>query len=147
MKLKREFLEFNKEILIGEIGAIIGAPFFGHATSYVTASPDVISGMAVLGAILGGGVLFLSTKAHHKHRRNRLSLKNIFRDLAYFTPAAFLTTFLVSYPILFFLSRHLQNYLPAFASVLVSEIAAFLLFLIIINLYRLLLAKHTGKLL
>ncbi len=143
----RDTFNFNKQILLGEIGAVIGAPLSGHIASLFTHASYIISSVAVIGAIVGSGIVFLGTRAYDKAKQNALSKKEFARDLLFFTPVAFAIACCISYPTLYFLSKHLISYYPVALAIAVSEIAAFMLFLIAINYYRYLLMKHHGKVL
>lgn len=147
IKMTKETLNFNKQILFSELGSLLGAPLFSYITSYFTSSKDIISSFAVAGAIIGAAVFFLGLRAYHKTRKNRLSVKEFAEDLAYFTPVAFIVTLVVYYPTIFFLSRFFQGFYPVIISVVVSQIIGFILFLIVINAYRQILIKTLGKVL
>jgi hypothetical protein len=145
--VSRRFIEFNKEFIIGEIGATTGAPVFGYVTSLFTHAAGVISGAAVVGALLGGAVFYLSLRWYHKMRARSVSRKDFVLDLIHITPMAIVFSLIVSYPTLFFLSRYLQESHSAILSVVVSQFAAFSSFLIVINIYRHFLLRITGRIL
>jgi hypothetical protein len=144
--MEKSFLEFNKEILIGELGAIISAPLVSFITSKLTDSANAISTSAVLGSLVGGSLLWLATRAYDKERHKTLSINHMAEDVGYFTPVAFLIAVFISYPTLFLLSHHLlvQKDLVIY-SIIISEATAFLLFLVAINIYRYFLWKLIGK--
>jgi hypothetical protein len=134
--------EFNKELIFGEIGAIICAPVMSWIVSRFTNTPSIISATAIIGATAGSVLIWISTRMHHKQKRGDATLKSLAADIAYFTPAALLLTLLIYYPVLFFASKHfLEGAHNVFASVIFSQLAAYALFMIAINCYRFLLIR------
>ena len=145
---KKTTINFNKEILFGELGALACAPLTSYIASHFTSNVKFISLSAVIGAIAGGTIFWLSMRIHDKGIEKRLSVRGIADDIRYFTPAAFLLTLLVYYPTLFFVSLDLlskQN--KVLSSIIFSQITAFFFFLLMINAYRYILAKLYGKVL
>ena len=158
---KREIslFDFNKELLFGELGALIGAPvlasigpkipFLKMVVSYLSkfiGFGSIVSLLAVIGSILGAAVFWLLIRIFDEKKMEIFSLKHFAKEIRYFTPAAFLLTLLVYYPSLFLISRHLltQDYRVA-SSVILSQIVAFSLFLTSINAYRYFLWEIAGK--
>lgn len=159
--MDRSTFDFNKEILFGELGALLGAPLLSfivaglitspNISSFVVADnpakiPSIISSFAVIGAILGAAVFWLLMRAYDEKKRKELSLKHLASDISYFTPGAFVLTLLVYYPLLFLISKHLLNQdYRVLSSVILSQFVAFSLFLISINIYRRFIWKYFGK--
>ncbi|MEM4259308.1 MAG: hypothetical protein QXS38_00910 [Candidatus Pacearchaeota archaeon] len=142
----RAFINFNKEILFGEIGALIGAQVFAFFAYLITESSTKISASATIGAVLGAAVFFLSLRFYHKKCEKDFCKTKFATDLFYFTPAAFVLTILVYYPTLFFLDRYLLNmHFYVSAATFIAQLIAFLCFMITINIYRFLLLKLTGR--
>jgi len=140
--------DFNKEILFGEVGALIGAPLSAFLISKITVSTHLVSSFAVGGAIAGASIFWLFMRIYDKEQEKRFSFRSLESDISYFTPAAFLLTVLVYYPVLFLLSKHLltQDY-KVVSSIIISQVVAFSLFLTSINVYRYILKKFYGKIL
>src|SRR3989344_1380157 len=146
MKISKGLYHFNKEILFGEVGAILGSQIFGYISSLFTLSPNIISALVVAGAITGAAIFFLSTRAYHKSRKGELSTRKFAEDLLYFTPVAFILTLLVYYPTLYLLSNYfLNNNYQVIFSTFISQLIAFALFLIAINIYREILIRKFKK--
>lgn len=144
----KSFIDFNKELFCGEVGAIISAPLFAYIASKFNYSPGMISTFAVGGAIFGAAVFWLGTRIYDKKRGHEFSAKGMANDIAYFTPVAFLITLALYYPTLFFLSKKLLTYSGGIvSSVFLSQIIAFSLFLVAINVYRMILATFFRKVL
>lgn len=139
---------FNKELVLGESGALISAPLVSDLVAHFTSHARLISLSAVIGGVLGAAVFWLAARAYDKEKAKSLSLKGLASDVLYFTPVAFLLAVLVYYPTLYLLSDELlgdrYHVLPA---VIAAQLTAFSLFLICINIYRYLLAKVRGKVL
>jgi len=135
--MHKRIFDFNKEILFGEFGALISAPIAAFIASQFTKSASFISAVAVLGSLAGASLFWIAMRAFDEKRRHELSVNHLATDVGYFTPAAFLTTLLFYYPTLFFLSRHMinQDY-RIVSSVMLSQILAFSMFLIVMNLYH-----------
>jgi hypothetical protein len=133
--MDKRVIDFNKEILFGEFGALISAPIAAFIISQFTKSASFISAIAVLGSLAGASLFWIAMRAYDENRRHEIS--HLATDVGYFTPAAFLTTLLFYYPTLFLLSRHLinQDY-RIMSSVVLSQFLAFSMFLIVINLYH-----------
>lgn len=141
-------INFNKEIIFGEIGALIGAPLISYLVSRFTSTIGFISLSAVLGGILGGAIFWLSMRIYDKKIDKKFSVKALVEDIIYFTPMAFLISLLMYYPILFFSSEHLlENKHKILYSVIFAQLLAFSIFLVMMNLYRYFLAKVYKKIL
>lgn len=143
---KKSFLNFNKEIIFGEIGAIIGGILLSFLVSRFNQTPNIISGAAVIGSIIGAAIFWITSRIKDQKAIREYNLRSLSEDIGFFTPAAFLLTLCIYYPVLFFLSKRLliKNFI-VLASVIPAQIIAFLLFLIAINLYRLILIKTIKK--
>jgi uncharacterized membrane protein YeaQ/YmgE (transglycosylase-associated protein family) len=143
--VSKSTFDFNKEIVFGEIGALVSAPLTASIVSKYTSVNNIISASAVFGAILGASVFWLIMRIYDEKRNKIFSVKGLERDIVNFTPAAFLLTLLVYYPVLFLLSKHLltEAYKLTF-SVFISQLVAFSLFLISINIYRYMIRKYYG---
>ena len=133
----KALIDFNKEILFGELGAVLSAPAMAYITSLLTQNTRTISALAVIGSIVGASLFWILMKIHDEKVRHIFSGRHLVKDIEYFTPAAFLCTLLFYYPTLFLFSRHLltQDY-KVVSSVIISQIAAFILFLAALNAYR-----------
>ncbi|MEK6823551.1 MAG: hypothetical protein AABY06_00815 [Nanoarchaeota archaeon] len=141
-------INFNKEIIFGEIGALIGAPLSAYIISEFTSNVKYIAFSAVLGGIIGGALFWLSIRSYDKKIEKKFSVKNLAEDIIYFTPIAFLVSLFIYYPILFFYSEYLINdQHKILYSVMFSQLIAFSLFLIMMNIYRYFLAKIYKKVL
>jgi hypothetical protein len=144
--MKKHFLNFNKEILFGEIGALVLAPLSSYIASLFIDNSKIISFAAVIGALLGASVFWISMRIYHQNKIKKYKIKGLASDIAYFTPAAFLMTLLIYYPTLYFLSNYLlKEGRGIFNSIIPAQIIAFTLFLIGINLYRKILLSHFGR--
>ncbi len=144
--ISKSAINFNKELIFGELGAIAGAQVFGYVSSLFSASSNVISSFATIGAIIGAAIFFLSLRIYDKFKEKDLSRKKFANDLLYFTPVAFVLTLLVYYPMLFFADRYLlNNEHHVFYATLAAQLIAFACFLILINIYRYALIKLAGK--
>jgi len=140
----REIINFNKEIIFGELGSVLGAPLFAFIFSRFVENPDFISGSAVAGGIIGMAIFWIYTRIMDKGEG--YSLKKLADDIKYFTPAAFIIALLFYYPTVFFVSKSfLTNNHRVLYSVIVAQVAAFLFFLTGMNIYRYFLYKVIGK--
>jgi hypothetical protein len=146
--MKKSTINFNKEIIACEIGAFLGAPLVSFIFSHITEVKDIISASAVIGGLIGSTIFWITTRIKNQNKHGNYSVKKLAKDIAYFTPAAFVISIIAYYPTVFFLSRHLlyQN-LNVFSSVVSSQVIAFVLFISIMNIYRYVLSKLTGKVL
>lgn len=137
IKMNKRILDFNKEILIGEVGALIGASFLGFIGSLISRAPNFVSISTLIGSIFGGSTSMLITKVHDEKKYKTFSKKKLVRDISLYTPAAFLIAGLVAYPVLLFVTNLLfvkDNVAPL--SSFIGELAGFGAFLIVINIYR-----------
>jgi hypothetical protein len=88
----------------------------------------------------------LIARIHYEKKYKRFSTKKLVRDITLYSPAAFLIAGLVSYPVLLLVTKSLFviehiSYLSSF----IGELAGFLVFLIIINIYRYALSHILNK--
>lgn len=142
--IEKSLVNFNKEIIFGEVGSVLGAPLFAFTFSKFTNNPGTIAFSAVVGGIIGMAIFWLYTRIIDKG--NRYSLKRLANDVKYFTPAAFIIAVIIYHPTLFFVSKSflLENHKVLY-SVIFAQIAAFLFFLAGMNIYRYFLYKIVGK--
>jgi hypothetical protein len=144
--MRQSTLNFNKEILIGECGALIAANPTAYAVSRFTRNTSVISWSAVAGTLVGGALFWLLARIYDKVREKRFDAKVLASDIGYFTPAAVLLGFLVYDPSIYLTSHHLLKQGDKVVdSVLVGQLVAFALFLLCMNLYRLVLLRFQLK--
>ena len=149
MKISKEAWNFNKQIIVGEIGAIVGAQTFSHLSVEVFHSLIRVSIAAVIGSMVGSS-LWGFMRAYDMSRHEKFSSKKLIEDFVYFIPVAFLLSCLIYYPLLFFLSRsllmhHFLDHYIILSSIFISQLIAFIVFFIALNLYRIFLFKKTGK--
>jgi hypothetical protein len=146
MSTRGRTYDFNKELLIGEIGSIVSAPTIAYVVSQFTKNTNVISTSAVLGAVFGACLFWILTRIHDQRKYKTLSVKNFAGDIAYFTPVAFGLALLIYYPSLYLGSHYLLTSGDKVVySVILSQAAGFILFAIAMNSYRYLLFRFVGK--
>jgi len=139
-------LAFNRELLFGEVGALLAANPTAWVVARFSASPAVISGAAVAGTLAGGGLFWLGARIYDQCRDRDLDRRAFAADLAYFTPAALVLGFAVYDPAIYLTSRHLLRQGDrVFPAVLLGQAVAFLLFLGCMNVYRLALQRTVGR--
>ena len=146
IKLNQKVFDFNKEILIGEIGALIGAPMFGFLGSLLSRNANFVSFATLFGSIMGAGISWLATRLYDQKKYNDFSTKKFVKEVSLYTPVAFLISLLVGYPIVvlvthsLFVKEHV-SYLSSF----IGELSGFVVFLILINTYRYILSNKLNK--
>lgn len=146
--ISRDAIDFNKEILFGEIGALIGAQLVSHISKGMAASDRTISFFVVIGSIIGAAIFWLATRIYDQERDHEFTTKGLMNDIAYFTPVAFILTLILYYPTLYFFSEYLLSHYTGLAIlVIMAQSIAFLLLLAGLNFYRYLLFKYKGKVL
>ena len=146
MKVSDEALSFNKELLFGEIGSVIGAPLASFIGSKFTSSIDAIATITVIGAAIGASLFWLGMRIYDKLKNSDVSRKKFVEDLAYLIPVASLLVFTIYYPSLYLLSHYLlENDYRAVSSAMISQVSSYVLFLLSINTYRYFLLKLTGR--
>jgi hypothetical protein len=139
-------LDFNRELIFGEVGALLCANPVASLVARFTPSPGVISGAAVAGTLAGGGLFWLGARVYDQCRDRTLDRRALAADIAYFTPAALVLGFAVYDPAIYLTSRHLLRAGDrVFPSVLLAQAVAFVLFLGCMNVYRLLLLRVVGR--
>ncbi len=148
MALSRRVVDFNKEIIVGEIGALIGAPLFGFLGSLIRGTPDIISTFTIAGSIIGGFISWFVTRIYDEKKETEFSAKKLARKISLYTPVAFIISILIGYPVVFLVTRALsvRGHITLFSS-LMGELSGFTIFLVLINVYRYLLLKHFNKML
>ncbi len=143
--MRQSTLTFNKEILLGECGALVLANVTAPVLSRFTRNATVISSAAVAATLVGGGLCWLAARIYDQTRERRFHAGTLARDITYFTPAAIVLGFCVYDPAIYLVSHHLLvRGQDAWFSVVVGQVAAFLLFLASLNAYRLVLLRLRG---
>jgi hypothetical protein len=143
--LQKSTLEFNREILFGECGALLAANPAALAVSHFTRNTSLISGAAVAGTLLGGALFWLAARIYDRRKRREFDARALASDIGYFTPAALVLGFLVYDPSIYLTSHHLlKGGDRVLFSVLVGQVVAFGLFLGCMNVYRIVLLRF-GK--
>ena len=146
MRISKEAIDFNKEILFGEIGALVGIQFVDFISLFFFISTRIIPHLVILGAIIGGSLFWVSARIYYRKKEGKYSEKGLIRDVEYFAPASAVLTFAFYYPALFFATKYfLAHNRHLEFSTIVSQIVAFVLFMITINLYRYFLFKIFKK--
>jgi hypothetical protein len=144
--MQKSTLDFNREILFGECGALVMANPTATVVSHFTTNAAVISSAAVAGTLIGGAAFWLVARIYDQVREKRFSAKLLATDVGYFTPAAVAFGFLVYDPSIYLTSHHLlRTGARVEYSVIVGQVVAFVLFLACMNVYRLLLLRVRGK--
>ena len=144
--MQKSTLDFNRELLFGECGALLAANPAAWVVSRFTANAAIISASAVAGTLVGGGLFWLCARIYDKTRAGAFDRKALASDIGYFTPAAVILGIVVYDPAIYFAShRLLTSGDRVIASVLVGQLAAFTLFLACMNLYRLALLRFGVK--
>jgi hypothetical protein len=139
-------LNFNRELLFGEAGALLAANPAAAVAARFSANPTIIAAAAVAGTLGGGGLFWLGARVYDRWRARELDRRALATDLAYFTPAALVLGFAVYDPAIYLTSRHLLRQGDrVFLSVLLGQAVAFLLFLGSMNLYRIVLRRTLGR--
>jgi hypothetical protein len=143
--VRRSTLTFNKEILLGECGALVLANLTAPVLSRFTRNPTVISSAAVAATLAGGGLCWLAARIYDRTREEKFHAATLARDITYFTPAALVLGFCVYDPAIYLVSHHLMvRGAEAWRSVVAGQLVAFLLFLGSLNLYRAALLRLRG---
>ncbi|MFZ1970925.1 MAG: hypothetical protein WAU65_01965 [Candidatus Nanoarchaeia archaeon] len=146
MKLSSRAIEFNKEIFIGETGAIIGAVIMGFLGSLILKNGRFVSFATLFGSILGSSVFWLSARIHDERSHHKFSIGKFAKDITLFTPVAFLICICFSYPTVLFITNLVfrKGEVPYLSS-FIGELAGFCVFLILINTYRIVLDYYFNK--
>jgi hypothetical protein len=146
--MQKSTLDFNREILFGECGALLAANPTAVLVSHFTKNAAIISSSAVAGTLIGGALFWLGARVYDKAREKRFDAKSLASDIGYFTPAAIVLGFLVYDPSIYFTSHHLLREGDRVEfSVIMGQVVAFALFLMCMNVYRVLLLRVRGKIL
>lgn len=139
-KEKGRLFDFNKEIIFGEIGALLGSSLGAYLSFLISGNEKFIPTFSVVGSMLGSTTFYLSTKVYNKRKRKELSLRNLIRDLVYYTPVAAPLRIFIGYPLLYFFTRYFVKIgIGPFYSGAIGEFLSFLIFLAMINIYRVIL--------
>jgi hypothetical protein len=146
MKISIETINFNKEILFGEIGAIFGIQIVNYTFNKMNYSVNLLSYMVVIGAIIGASLFWFCMRFYDKTRKKKYPEKDIVEDISYLVPASFILTSILYYPTLFLITKYLieQNKMIEYVAT-IPQIIAFCLYLISINIYRYILKKYYHK--
>jgi len=144
--MRQSTYHFNREILLGECGALLLANGSAPIVYHFTRSADFISSAAVAATLVGGGLCWLVARVYDKIKAKTFTAKELASDIGYFTPAAIILGFGVYDPSIYMASHYLLVHGAGDGvSVLLGQLLASALFLASLNLYRLLLIKFRGK--
>ena len=133
---------YNRQILLGECGALLLASLSASLIGKFTTRPGLISASAVAATLLGGALFWLAARIYDKTREHKIAVADLTTDISYFTPAAIVLGLVVYDPSIYLASHHLLTRGDAVAySVLAGQAIAFALFLGCMNLYRILLRR------
>jgi hypothetical protein len=145
-RLRQSTYHFNREIIIGECGALVVATVTAPVASHYTRNPAVISSAAVAATLVGGGLSWLAARIYDQIQAHTFAAKTLAGDLGYFTPAAILFGFGVYDPTIYLIAHALlERGAGVSAAVATGQIVAFGLFLLCLNLYRIALLKLRGR--
>jgi hypothetical protein len=146
MKISREAFDFNKEILVGEIGSLIGIQVATILSIHFPRYHNLIPYFIVLGASVIGSLFWILARVYYKSKRESYSERKFFNDVKYFAPASVLLAYLFYYPAIFFTSKYLLEHHKAIEfSAILSQLVAFLVFILAMNIYRYILIKVSVK--
>ncbi|VVB83954.1 Uncharacterised protein [uncultured archaeon] len=146
MKISREAFNFNKELLFGELGSLIGIQLVVFLSWLFHFNRSIIPHLVVAGALVSGTLCWLLARIYDKSRKEKYSGKSFFNDMKYFVPASVFLTYAFYYPSLYFISKYfIAHYRFLESAAVFSEIIAFSLFMLGINLYRYILIKKFKK--
>jgi hypothetical protein len=139
-------LNFNRELLIGECGALLLANGAVPTLAHFTSSATLLSSAAVAATLLGGSLGWIGARIYSQMRARTFTPRSLVGDLSYFTPAAIFFGFCVYDPALYLATHHLLIHgAGAWIAVAVGQLVAFFLFLVSLNLYRFSLLRLHGK--
>jgi hypothetical protein len=145
--LQKSTLDFNREILFGECGALLAANPTAMLVAHFTRNTSLISGSAVAGTLLGGAGFWLAARIYDRKKRKEFDTRALASDIGYFTPAAVALGFLVYDPSIYLTSHELlKGGGRVLISVLVGQVVAFGLFLACMNIYRAVLLRFGKRL-
>lgn len=144
--LRHSTLTFNRELLVGEISALVVANLLAPLVGHYTRNPSVISWSAVVGTLIGGGLGWLAARIYDRKKEQAYSTKGLAGDIAFFTPAAIACGLALYDPAIYLVSHGLLTRgFGVEVSVLVGQVVAFGLFALALNFYRFALLKFWGK--
>jgi len=143
--MKKRVFDFNKELIFGELGALISVPIVGFLVSLFTENVSAISSAAVIASLVGASAFWIFMRIFDEKQRKAFTFQHFAAEIGYFTPVAFLIAVLVYYPSLFFISRNLLAKEAVIYAVITAQAVAFSLFLVAMNFYRHLLFRLTGE--
>jgi len=140
------WLDFNKELICGECGALVVANGAAWLVARFTPNPSWISGTAVVGTLAGGSLFWMAARVYDRTRGRSYPRREIASDLGYFTPAAIGLGLTVYDPSLYATSRYLlRQDTGVLWAVTAGQGVAFSLFAAAMNVYRVVLRRCGGK--
>ena len=135
--VQQSSLNFNRQIALGELGALLVVNFGAAATSHFTRSAAIISLSTVAGSKIGGTLFWLTARICDQIKGRQFRPGKLAGDIGFFTPAAIVLGLLIYDPAIFLTSHYLLNHgLPCAFAVTAGQIVAFGLFLLAMNFYR-----------
>ena len=144
--LSKETLNFNKEIVFGEFGSLIGIQSTSFLSIVFHIPIKLIPYLVVLSTMVLGSSFWALTRIHDQSKKEKYTFRNLLNDVKYFAPASTIISLALYQPTLFFLTKYLlSRQIPIAISSIFSEFCAFSFFLISMNTYRFLLSQLTKK--
>jgi len=144
--VRQSTLIFNREILVGECGALVLASIAAPVVSHFTVNSAVISATAVAATLVGGGLSWLAARIYDRKKQKTFNAQAIVSDIGYFSPGAVILGLGVYDPAIYLLTQHLlMRGVRVGVAVIIGQAVAFALFLLALNAYRFLLLKVRGK--
>ena len=144
--MRQSTLNFNRQLLAGEVGALLLAYVAVPAVAHFRSNPALLSAVAVAATLVGGSLGWIAARVSDQLRRRPSSVRSMAGDLSYFTPAALCCGFCVYDPVIYLLTHYLLVHRAgAWVAVAAGQLAAFSAFLLALNAYRFALFRFRGK--
>lgn len=144
--MKKDTIQFNLEMLFSEVGVFVGAQLFAHLAAIISVDPDFISLFGVIGATAGSAIFWVIMRIRDGRTRGEYSRHNLFDDILHYSPAATTLGLFVCQPIFFIISTRLMSHgMGTLLAVLIGQFVGFIVFAVLLNIYRHYLEKVTGK--
>jgi hypothetical protein len=142
-RLSKRVWDFNKEILLSELGSIVCGTLAGIIAAVFFVDVRTISVLTVVGVSIGSSVVWLVLRIIDTKRRGVYSKKKVFRDLEYFVPGAIFISVLFVYPTIFFGTKALlEAGIGPGSSAFVGTFMGIIVYMGCMNVYRIQLERH-----
>lgn len=141
--MKQRVYYYNKQIILSELGSMLGGPLGGVISHNLTNNHATISLATLAGAIIGSSIIWMILRIHDEKKIQTYTRKKLLKDLLYFVPAATILAALFVYPTIYYGTKTLLELgAPTSIASSIGPLLGMVVYVAVMNIYRITLEKH-----